>query len=590
MAVANFTDIVNKCVDLKSMYSTRRTNFDAVEKMYLMDWSTDKPDSPWLKITISPSARNAVLGMVRILTSSDPTFSVPYDKNDLQAQQVADRIEKACSSIWQMAGRVRQMPIHYEMAMSGCLYGECHLGIISTADLVANASGASPAAIKRMEAIAARTPYLFDVYDPRTCYPEFDSFGLSSWYRESVVKSGAILDQWGKKAVAAGLSALSRNEDYTYCDYLDNDVHATWIDGKSEPLLLESHNLPCIPVVAQITEGSYLFKKPEDQRQPPLLAEYKSGIWNRQNLWLTTVFSNLFAIAANPTFLATVKDKAEDILSDFSIPGGVTKMLVGENMGPLAKNVIDPSMMTAWQVLEQMSEESTIFKQALGAQLQSANAPYSAIALLNQAGRLPLVTQQKNLSDEIGRAMQNVFEMAKVSGGVKVTGKSGVMDIKTAEIPDNIIIEATLDAKLPTDERQNAMMAIQLSSGDAPLLSQREAREDFLQVGQSDDMTKEILTEKVTMSLIQAKLAQFIQTRMPPPGAQPGQPGQQPPQQGQPPEQMPPQGQPNPQDMANLPPEVLAQMQGQAGAGMPAEPMSGPQNMGMPQQAGPGGM
>jgi hypothetical protein len=94
---------------------------------------------------------------------------------------------------------------------------------------------------------------------------------------------------------------------------------------------------------------------------------------------------------------------------------------------------------------------------------------------------------------------------------------------------------------MPQDDRQNAAIAIQLAGSDNPMVSKRFARENYLNIGQSDDMQEEIWGERVAemrysvesqkeMIKLQAQQqqlqqqAQAQQAQQP----QPGQPGQAP--------------------------------------------------------------
>ncbi len=594
----DFSQIVKRCTDLEAQYSERNTMYDELEKIYLMDWE-NQPTREDLKITISPSSRNALQGAIRLMTATDPVFSVAYDKNDPKAGEKADVVERAANAIWYMAGRVRQSPVHYDAVISGLLFGEIQMGIVSTEDLVKSAKGGSKASILRAEKMAEMTPYTYEIYDPRTGYPEFDGYGLSAFFRKVNMKSGEVLDRWGSTAEKNGLDPLKRFEDTTYCEFWDLVTHVVWIEGEGEPLFIGAHNLPCMSVVAQITDGSSLHEKPEQKRQPFLYTVWKSGVSERQNLELTVMYSNIAAIANNPQNVYAAEDPEKDLFIDNSLTNGVIRIRKGESLTPLAQNVIDPSIMQGLEIAERLGQESTIYPQVLGAPTQG-NPAFSTVSLLSQSGRLPLVAAQRLGAWCFGKVMESTFMMLKDGGGGKVRGSDGsVVKIKATDIPDNLIIDCKLDINLPQDDRQNAMVAMQLAGGEDPLLSKRHVRETYLGAGQSDTMDDEIYREKMRRTMAQIKMQEEIQKaqlasqqRMAQsqmafqqqmqgqqqPGMPPGQPQGAPPP-GQPPlpqeamigqQNMPMQG------PAGMPPEIAAQMAGAAGNGLPAMPMTEP--------------
>ena len=494
-----FANIKKRCEDLASEYAARNTMCDELEAMYLMDWTEGKPEeASHVKLTISPEARNKALGAIRLLTAADPKFSVPTDKNNPEEEEKASAVEKAANAIWYASGRIRQNPIHYDLVTSAVLFGEMQIGITATADIVDHAKGGSKAALKRAEQIAAATPYVFEVFDPRTGYPEFDEYGLASFYRKSTIKSGKVLDDWGDTALLAGMNAGNRFEDVDLCEYWDNAIHAVWIDGKGEPLYIGENIFPCIPIVAQITDGSSLHEAEEFRRQPFLYSLWKSKLWNRLNLSMTAMYTNIFAIASNPTFIEKVQSEDRDPKTDFSVPGGKKRMLVGEDFYPLAKNAIDPGLITGMQEAQKQLEETTIYGATLGEPL-GGNAPYSMVALLNQAGRLPLTSIQRRGSWAIGHAMELAFLMMKDKGGTfktKGATSNSVMKIAAADIPEDLIIEAQLDIKLPQDKQQLLTMAMSAVQGDHPFMSYERSRREYAGIEQSDEEDKIIIAEQ----------------------------------------------------------------------------------------------
>jgi hypothetical protein len=528
----DFQLIVEHCTELKNQYATRNSDDDEFEKEYLMDWTEDKPTEQDAKITVSPDGHNAILGVDRLLASTSPKFSVPVDKGDNAVAKKADQMEKFANALWYINGRIRQSPLEGDMVHSAALFAEFCAGVTSTKDLVEQAKGGSKAAQARVERIAKMTPVIIDIYDPRTCYPEFDGLGITAFYRQSKVKSGVLLDAWGKAAIAAGMAETDRFDDIEYCDYWDFVTHACWIEGNNNPIFIGEHGLPRIPIVDQITDGSMVHTKPEQQRHAFLYGLVKSSISKRQSLILTVEATNALKHGINPQMVAKLKDPTKDLLIDKSMAGTV-KLEVGESLDPLQQQIIDPSIEKLSALFERKGEESTIYKQAMGGNIASANAAYSTIALLNQAGRLPLVNIQKRTAWGMGQLMEIAFALIKDGkADNKVQGENTVMKLAAADIIENVMFEVKLDVDLPMDERQNAQTATTLIRDK--IASKRYVREKIMNIEQSSEMEKEIYREMVEEAMLQAKaqaeVQKIMQQNQP---QQTTQPTQQPVEQGQ---------------------------------------------------------
>ena len=276
--------------------------------------------------------------------------------------------------------------------------------------------------------------------------------------------------------------------------------------------------------------------KPEQQRHAFLYGLVKSGISKRQSLALTVEASNVFKHGINPQLVAKLKDPNQDLLIDKTLAGTI-KLEVGESIEPLMQQVIDPSLEKLTGLFERKGEETTIYKQALGGNIAGGNTAYSTIALLNQAGRLPLTDIQKRAAWGMGQLMEIAFAMIKDNkAGTQVQGDNGVMKIKSSDIIENVMFEVKLDVDLPMDERQNAQTAVTLIRDK--IASKRYVREKVMSIEQSSEMDKEIYREMYEEAMLQAELQkQMQQIQMQ--GQQQAQPQMQP--QGM------PQGQPAPE-------------------------------------------
>lgn len=566
---AIYSEARSHAQELEQVYGARDTLFERYERMYLLDWQ-DKPNVDGVRVTISPDPRNKVLGAKRLLIATDPVFSVPAS-DDIDN---SDDIEQAATRLWVQAGRAARMPVHYMAVESALLYGEVHIAITSTADMVERAAKGSKA---RMERLAAMTPYLFSIWNPRYGYPEFDIAGLRGYYRKVDVKVSELAGRFGE-AVQPIVESHQLTDEVELSIWYDDVNWAVWVN--TQPIIAEPHELPFIPVSVTITGGSMLFEKPEQQRQPLLYTVEKSSMWERENLALTTLYTNLYNIAINPTFLHTAPpgNPTKVLSPDFSKQGGVIDLEAGERLEPMVtKGILDPSFQQALQIAEQKLTESTIYSQALGEPLTGSPA-FSTVALLSQSGRLPLIETQKLVGEAIADTMEKALLWYRSGKPCKA------LQIKPSDIPEYLQLDVQLDVDLPQDKLQMANIAGMLTRADNPLTTKEWARENILNIGQSTKMEEDILAEKMFEALAQQYLnqalaQQYLMKRLQQAQAQP--PVQVPQQQG---EGIPPGATPVPVGaegqgmnpaMGGLPPQMAGMIpgmgEGQMPEGMPPE-------------------
>jgi hypothetical protein len=543
-----FEDIKEQAQELQTSYVERNQLFEEMEDMYFLKWSEEsrvRKSIENVKVTLSPDPRNQIKGAVSLLIASDPVFSIPEGLNVPEVQAVSEKIEKFAEKMWQAAGKVSGRPVHYDMALSAELYGQVHTAVLNTEDLLKAAEGKSEAMKARAAKTAKRTPYLFETWNPKDCYPEFDNQGLTSHYRRTKTKKSKVRSEFGEDANHITGKGY---EEVFLCEWWDLEWHIIWVEGIDPPLLFEQHELSNIPIVVGVTDGSTsLFSKADEQTQPFLYAIAKSGLWNRQNLSLTVMYTMLHGIGANPMFLYQASDPDNELDVNWDVPGGYAQIGPGENFGPLQKQLIDPNMWQALDVANQLTAESTIYKQTLGEPL-GKNAPFSMVALLSQSGRLPLISPQRILGWAIGSAVEMALNWIKDDNRQARAVYQGVaLELEASDIPDDFEIEAVLDVNMPQDDLQNANIARMLTEGEDPLVSKDWVRQKILKVEQPSEMESQIWSEKAgglramqyfshQLALIQQRMQQAMTPPMPPEGQVP--PGAAPPQGGA--EELPP--------------------------------------------------
>ena len=242
-------------LELYNSSKMRNELFRRMERIYWMHWDEEqkvrnKIDN--VKLTKSPRGRNAIKGAERLLVATDPQITIPFNLNNNKARQVSSSLEKFAQTMWFASGKVQGRPTHYDVVKSALIYSAINIAVTSTKDLLDNAPDV-PAYKRRMEKIADRTPFIFEVWNPKSCYPEYDSYGLKSFYRK--VKTTAQ-DMLGSPFAAQFMKQqraikpdFSQYQSITLHDFFDLKSRTVWIDGSSEPLYQEDHGLPMIFLV-----------------------------------------------------------------------------------------------------------------------------------------------------------------------------------------------------------------------------------------------------------------------------------------------------------------------------------------------------
>ena len=506
-----FDEIRQQALELVDRYTARDRMFEDIRKMFNMEW-TDRPSADWIKPTLSPSAYNSVIGAFRLLVSTDPQVNVPTDEDNggSLARSTADKLERWCKGTWAQSGRITQRPAHYDALFGSILFGEVAGCVTKTSDLLAYAEGTKrPDLIARMKYVAATSPYLFEFYNPQTSYPDFDTKGVRALCRRVKTTWGEVLATWGQLALEsigeAAAASRRRSDEINLNDWYDWGYRCVWMDESDTPILLAEHGLGFLPVVAQVTDGTGLFTKPEEARFPLLYSVYKSGMWNRENLSLTTIFTLIFALAQNPQMVRQTNEPGKPLTVDRTIPGGVLDIGPDERLTPLTEKILDPSLMQGLQIVSQTIQDSTISKQSLGLP-PGYQMPYSALSLLAQSGRLPLIGPGVLGGQAIANLMGAALRWYKLDGErykVQYAGKT--IELDPDEIPDNPAVDVMLEPDVPQDKLQLANTAAQINTTN--LASRRWVRENILQIGQSGAMDKEIWMEQRTQAEVEKALA-----------------------------------------------------------------------------------
>jgi hypothetical protein len=548
-------------------YSTLRANQVKYEEAFFMDW-TDKPGGN-IALTISPDPHNKVRGATRLLTATAPKFNVPAEKNNPDAADKSSLCEKAANAMWAGSNAVQGIVAERDMAHSATLYGEMHMRVISTKDMLEAAQEAAKenkdkdkqplfdANVKHYEEIRKRTPYLFEPLEATTCYVRRSRAGLEAHYQKVKVTVADVLAAYGGAAEQV-LKGKKPYENVELNVFYDRANVYVWTGGDKEPILAGPHGLSTIPVAYYSPEGSSVYKKPERAILPFLYPVIASGVWNRLNLFLTVTATNAKALM-NAQFVHKQSTPDSKVTVDHSVIAGVLQVPAGDEFGPMAKEIVNQGLVQQYQMYDGLMDESTIFDQTLGQPISGGNATFSATALLHQSGRLPLTPIQEGLAALFADVMSIAFRWWKIDGKAALSTKTGEnIELDPKQIPEVLNFKVTVDVDLPQDKMQQATTgATIVQSG---LASKEWTRDNILSIGQSDMEQKKIWKEQMADMAAQTLFPVFMQQMAQKMGLMP------PTQPGGPVDPNAPQGQPtgpSPEQIAQM--QAAMQGQGQGG-------------------------
>lgn len=485
-------DIQTEDDDIITLYSTRDSMFSAFHDMYFMqnsegDSSLNDHDASDVKQTISPSARNDVVGVHRLLKTSDPRFKATSQTGD------TDKLVKASDEIYGASCELLPTSVHSDATLSAVLFGMVTIRTEMVDDLLA--LDLDPVIKTRLQDIRMRTPVLFTAISAQQSYPKFGKYGMIAFVRQYDTTAGELREEWGPQAVP---NHAKDTEQLTVRDHTDGTYRAVYVKGESDPVEPKAfgpHGLKRIPIVCTLAGGSGLFFKPEETLMPFLYAKWQGQWWRRETLLYTTLFTSMFERGTGPlvSIDPTSLDENQQVMVNWS---GALRYITGKAQ-LIDDKAFDDNLVRAKSLLDNVGDDSTIYKQALGAEIGNGNAPFSAVAMLSQSGKLPIIDQQEAVSKAIEEAMMISLRRMKDESIPFEGVKSQTPLLNPQDIPDDMALECTLEPNLPQDQVKNS----QIANGLGDTVSTEWKRKELLQVNDSDAMTKQIWTEKASNQL-----------------------------------------------------------------------------------------
>lgn len=497
-----FEEIRSRAKDLQNSYAERDELFKTYEDMYLMKWENkgrgSGRNSDTTRLTVSPTARNKVLGACRLLYSQDPNFKVSSGTLDDEA---AEALENQIRRWWAQAGRVNRKPVHFDMILSSCLYGEMHTAITPVKDYI-SANQDDPRS-KRIQEI---TPILFHSWNPRNGYPEFDELGLCAYYRTVETDWSIVAQKYKAYLPGAGFEDAygSRSRKVQLNLFWDLTHAAVWIDNRA--LYCGEHGLGQIPVDVTRSSGSGLFNDNEDKVQPMLYTIAKSDLWNHESLFLTVMYSQLFSIGISPMY--AFKSLEGRGSPGVSIDNGITFYVLGkdDSLDVMNNKGIMPAEVKALSdMTTNLIESSTIYAQAFG-ERGGGSATFSETSLLSQSARLPLVEAQRLGGHGIGSAIELALATIRDK---RIHFRQNGYELKGGEIPTDVEVQTTLSVNLPQERLQQANLGIMLKNSN--LVSDEYIQENILGISNTNEMQRQIIENQAGAGLTQYVIAQEME-------------------------------------------------------------------------------
>ena len=479
-----------------------------------VDWATRAPD-PSFAITVNAATR--------ILADVKPRISIT--PRDSELMRVADEQEKGLGWLQNNASRRRNAHIISDVGASAVKYGEVCAHVTYLPMQVKGIEKAK-GNTKRWEAMSRRSPFLVEVFHPKSVFPRYSALGLEEVAMFRKEDPAAVVDMWGDKAEELRMTMeASINEggkapdEVIYKVYMSYDWHAVWVEytdtdssgmsgsSKTIEILNEKWRFPFLPWSCRIG-GTNLEDNAEDQRNPLLKTMYDFDLYNLSSSIRSMRISDVIRSAGQAK--RTLKSASGQGVEIIEEGGDYYEQIDGEDdIVDRAPQIADPAMQLLSVELAQDHQKATLSDLLLGGEIP-ANAAFATINLVTHSALAAI----KPVREVIEGSMADISEIMllwihyggkAVEGfGKNQDGEHEVYYMHPDDIdPNNIYINVDVDADLPTDRQARAVTARMLV--ESGFYSSKEAMED---VGIKDvtAMEEEIYMDNMAAAMLQLDL------------------------------------------------------------------------------------
>ncbi len=485
------------------------------EDFATVDWATRAPD-PQFAITVNAATR--------ILSDVRPGIKITPSNPDLM--RVADEQEKGLQWLQSNASRRRNSHIISDVGASAVKYGEVTAHVTYLPMQIKGIKKAK-GKTKRWEAMLRRSPFLVEVFHPKSVYPRYSALGLEEVAMVRKEDPSAIIDMWGEKAdeLKHAMEASQKEggkapQEVTYHVYMSYEWHAVFVQyaepsegnkimpgGKIIEILNEEWKFPFLPWSCRIG-GTNLEDEPEDQRNPLLKTMVDFDLYNLSSSVRSMRISDIIRTAGQAK--RTLYNQSGQGVEIIEEAGDFYESIDGDDkIEDRAPNMADPAMELLQVELAQDHQKATLSDLLLGGEIP-ANAAFATINLVTHSALAAI----KPVREVIEGAMADISEIMLLwihYGGETVEGFGRNEDgehetyyMHPDDIdPKNIYIDVDVEADLPTDRQARAVTARMLV--ESGFYSKKEAMED---VGIKDvtEMEEEIYMDNMAAAMLQLDL------------------------------------------------------------------------------------
>lgn len=487
--------------NLITNYGERDRLLERYEEVYFMK-GEERPkglkiDEQDIKITVSSSGRDAVIGLKRILDSGDVQIKVEGEGGN------QDKVEAGLKTMLRVSGQYKIASVEKDLNLSAALHGPASLAVELVDDLIetqsktttdenGNPKKTNEYVVKQLEVIKKESPFILHAVSARQSYPLFGAYGMIGFCRKYKLRGVEIADRWG-------VECKDPTAEYDVKDFFYYEKRLVEADGITEPLMAvewvtrdpkgEIIGSINIPVFTRFSGGSSLFDKPEDQSQPLLYAKVKGNWDKRENLFWTYLFTGIDQQGIPGPVLMLDPESSTDF--DIEYRRGIR---VVHGKGQLADNqVIDGDVLRMSDMLKTEAAAQTIQPQTLGQ--NTSGVTFSQFALASKAGLIPAIDPKEAMEALYADAFRHILQRIKTEDIQNDL-------IQAVDIPEKFKLTVTLAPDLEQDDLRNAQIATQLLNSGATV-SKEWVNSNILKIADTGEMYKQKKIEELMDAMIE---------------------------------------------------------------------------------------
>jgi len=492
-------EILDLARDLQDDAAKRDAFYDRLDAIY--DQESDEQDNPEVKRVVMPFGTNAVDLVTDLAAQQTLTIQVPAAKETQGAQKEADVIE-AWLRAWLAHNQTRRNANYTaDLAWHGSQRGITCVRTLFTDKLIKPQDDGG---------FGLRSvPVLFQARDPRHVYWLEDAEGPTC-VAEAFKRKASEIKRLYPGALAEDASGLVDWLEYWDDKYRAYFVNRRLVKVKGNGIVAHGYGvLPYTFAPARTTP-----RRQPDKRFRPLLTAVEDTLSNL-DVWFSILATAGWQAVTSAWAVFSDEYGREGGKELSTGPGDINYFAKQDQVQPVQRATLPPDFFKLGDLFLQALQQGT-FPFAMYGQLGGSMAGY-AINLLTQSGRRPILPIWKSIELAYAGAFRSCVlicrnkvaplvgdEIALVVQSEGEQGNRGALrslKLDTRNIGDDFACVVTLTDPLPQDAAANLRMALESSSGDAPLLSKQTALTKFKVVEDAAAELERIEAEKVFRQL-----------------------------------------------------------------------------------------